>query len=232
MPLLNEKDRAFLVDHLAKAMVNPVKLIFFGQTIACQFCSETQQILEEVAGLSDQITLEVLNLVTDKKVADSYGIDKIPATIVMSEVDYGIRFFGIPSGYEFNSLIEDIVDVSRGTPSLSAETLEAVAAIEKDIHIQVFITPTCPYCPASVRLAHALAMASEKITADMVEAIEFPHLANKYSVQGVPRAVVNEEVHIEGAVPESIYVARVLQAAGLASAEDVDAMMASSMQQQ
>jgi len=226
MPLLNEKDRAFLVEHLEKTMVDPVKLVFFGQTIACQFCKETQQILEEVAGLSEKVTLEVYNFVTDKEVADSYGIDKIPATIVMSEVDYGIRFFGIPSGYEFNSLIEDIVDVSRGVTSLSAETLEAVAAIEDDVHIQVFITPTCPYCPASVRLAHSLAIASEKIRADMVEAIEFPHLANKYSVQGVPRAVVNEDTHVEGAVPEPIYVARVLQAVGLVSAEDVDAMMA------
>ena len=225
MPLLNEKDRAFLVEHLEKTMVDPVKLVFFGQTIACQFCKETQQILEEVAGLSEKVTLEVYNFVTDKEVADSYGIDKIPATIVMSEVDYGIRFFGIPSGYEFNSLIEDIVDVSRGVTSLSAETLEAVAAIEDDVHIQVFITPTCPYCPASVRLAHSLAIASEKIRADMVEAIEFPHLANKYSVQGVPRAVVNEDTHVEGAVPEPIYVARVLQAVGLVSAEDVDAMM-------
>jgi hypothetical protein len=75
-------------------------------------------------------------------------------------------------------------------------------------------------------MAHSLAMASDKITADMVEAIEFPQLANKYNVQGVPRSVVNEETHIEGAVPEPLFVAHVLKAVGLASQADIDALMA------
>ena len=55
-------------------------------------------------------------------------------------------------------------------------------------------------------LAHKLAMASDLITADMVEATEFPHLANKYQVYGVPRTVINEVIHIEGAVPEEMMV--------------------------
>lgn len=51
-------------------------------------------------------------------------------------------------------------------------------------------------------LAHQLAIESDLITADMVEATEFPHLANKYQVMGVPRTVINETIQIEGAVPE------------------------------
>jgi len=123
-------------------MVEPVKLLFFTQTIACQFCRETEQLLREVAALSDKITLQVYNFVTDKAVADQYGIDKIPATVVMGAADYGIRFYGIPSGYEFTSLIEDIVDVSRGKSGLSAKTLELLQAIKDPVHVQVFITPT------------------------------------------------------------------------------------------
>lgn len=142
MALLSDKDRKFLQEHLAKNMVAPVKLLYFTQTIACQFCKETEQILKEVAELSDKIALEIYNFVTDKEVAERYRIDKIPAIVVMGEKDYGIRFFGIPSGYEFTSLIEDIMDVSRGTPSLSPQTLELVAAIQEPVHIQVFITPT------------------------------------------------------------------------------------------
>jgi glutaredoxin-like protein len=142
MALLSDKDRQFLQQHLAQSMVAPVKLLFFTQTIACQFCKETEQILREVAELSDKITLEVYNFVTDKAVADQYGIDKIPATVVMGDVDYGIRFYGIPSGYEFTSLIEDIVDVSRGKSGLSPKTLEAIQAIKDPVHIQVFVTPT------------------------------------------------------------------------------------------
>jgi len=72
-----------------------------------------------------------------------------------------------------------------------------------------------------------MAIASENITADMVEAIEFPHLANKYRVQGVPRTVINETTVVEGAVPEPIFVANVLKAVGLVTDEDIDAMMES-----
>jgi len=226
MPLLNEKDRQFLEKHMAETLQGPVKLLFFSQTVACQFCRETEQILSEVVALSDKISLQIYNFVTDRNVAQQYGIDKIPATVVMGEVDYGIRFYGIPSGYEFTSLIEDIIDVSRGQASLSSATLEALKAIQDPVHIQVFVTPTCPYCPAAVRMGHSLAIASDKIRADMVESIEFPHLANRYNVYGVPRTVINEDTHLEGAAPEPLMVAKVLQAVGLMTAEEVDELTA------
>ena len=142
MPLLSKKDADFLRDHFAQNLVKPVKLVFFTQTVACQFCRETGQILEEVASLSDQISVVTYNFVTDKAVAEQYGIDKIPATIVMSDVDYGVRLYGIPSGYEFTSLIEGIVEVSRGKTGLSEETLQAIAGLPEAMHIQVFVTPT------------------------------------------------------------------------------------------
>ncbi len=225
MALLSDKDRQFLQNHFQQTLVNPVKLVFFTQEIACQFCRETGQILEEVAELSDKITVETYNFVTDKEVADRYGVDKIPATIVMGDVDYGIRFYGIPSGYEFTSLIEDVIDVSRGKTELLPETADALAQIEEPVHIQVFVTPTCPYCPSAVRMAHSLAIASENVRADMVEAIEFPHLANKYSVYGVPRTVINEETHLEGAAPEPLFVAKVKEAVGLMTADEVEQLL-------
>ena len=64
-----------------------------------------------------------------------------------------------------------------------------------------------------MRLAHQMAIESDLIRADMVEAIEFPHLANKYSVYGVPRSVFNETVHLEGAVPEPLFLQKLLEAA-------------------
>ncbi|MCE5259854.1 MAG: thioredoxin family protein [Chloroflexi bacterium] len=226
MALLSEKDNKFLQGHLAEHMVNPVKLLFFTQTVACQFCRETEAILREVAGLSDKITVEVFDFVTNADIAAQYGIDKIPATVVIGDTDYGVRFYGIPSGYEFTSLVETIIMVSRGKSKLSDETLKALADITEPVHIQVLVTPTCPYCPAAVQLAHALAVASDKVRADMVEAIEFPHLAHKYEVQGVPRIIINETVAIEGAAPEPLLLARILQAVGLRSKEEVDELFA------
>ncbi|MBN1400008.1 MAG: thioredoxin family protein [Anaerolineae bacterium] len=225
MPLLSNKDATFLRDHFRETLVKPVRLINFTQTIACQFCRETGQILEEVAALSDLISVETYNFVTDREIADQFGVDKIPATVIMSDRDYGIRFYGIPSGYEFTSLVEDIVDVSRGATELSEETRQKLEQIQDPLHIQVFVTPTCPYCPAAVRMAHSLAIASDKIRADMVEAIEFPHLANKYGVYGVPRNIINEDTQVEGALPEPLFLANVLQAAGLMPQEEVDQLM-------
>lgn len=142
MPLLSDKDRDFLKGHLAESLVAPVKLLNFTQTIACQFCAQTEAVLGELAALSDLVSLEVYNFVTDKVVADQYGIDKIPATVVMSDRDYGVRFYGIPSGYEFTSLVEAVVDVSKGESGLSEKSLKLVRQIQDPVHIQVFITPT------------------------------------------------------------------------------------------
>ncbi|MGD8806786.1 MAG: thioredoxin family protein, partial [Chloroflexota bacterium] len=144
-----------------------------------------------------------------------YNVDKIPATIVMrggqQPKDYGIRYYGIPSGYEFSSLIEDIKLVAAGESGLSSQTKDWAAKIEEPVHLQVFVTPTCPYCPQAVILAHRLAMESELIHADMVEATEFPDLSMKYQVMGVPRTVINETTYVEGATPELTLLARLLQ---------------------
>jgi len=175
MPLLSEKDSAYLREEFAKQLVNPVRLVMFTQEkAACQYCRETEQIVREVAGLSDRIEVEVHNFIADGGKAKEYDIARIPAIAVIGEKDYGVRFYGIPSGYEFTTLIEDIMAIAQGKSGLSDATREAVAALTEPVHVQVFITPTCPYCPRAVRLAHQLAIESDLIRGDMVEAIEFP----------------------------------------------------------
>ena len=122
------------------------------------------------------------------------------------------RFFGIPAGYEFSTLVEDILDLSKGTTALSEKTRTALEEVDQDLHIQVFVTPTCPYCPAAARLAHKLAMENEHITADVIEISEFVDLAQRYHVQGVPKTVINDRVEFAGALPEPRFVQQVLQA--------------------
>jgi glutaredoxin-like protein len=228
MALISAKDAEHLSKEFEEELVNPVKLVMFTQSFECQFCSETRQIVEEISALSDQVTYEVFDFVDENEVAEKYGVDKIPAIVVLrledgAERDYGIRFYGIPSGYEFTSVIEDIMDVSKGESGLQPASKEAVAQIEEPVHFQVFVTPTCPYCPQAVLLAHRFAMESELVRADMVEAIEFPHLANKYSVYGVPRTVINGKVHQEGAAPEPLMLAKLLEAVGMEAPEHVHA---------
>ncbi len=223
MPLLSDRDRKTLSDLFAAELVEPVTIVYFGQEMACQFCRETQAILEEVAGLSDRIELQLNNFVVDKARAESLGVDKIPATVILGGgKDYGVRFYGIPSGYEFTSLVQAILTVSKGEADFSPTGQELIAKIDKPVHIQVFITPTCPYCPQAVHMAHALAVASDQVTAEMVESVEFPHLANRYGVQTVPKTVINETTFQDGAAPEPLFLARVLQAIGVMTAQEVD----------
>lgn len=215
MTLLSEKDRNQLITEF-KALDRPVKLFVFTQEFECQFCAETRQIVEELSDLSDKISYEIYDFMADKEVTRQYQVDKIPAVIVLQggdhPKDFGIRYYGIPSGYEFSSLIQDILMVSSGDSGLSTATKEWAAGLEAPVHLQVFVTPTCPYCPRAVVMAHQLAMESEFITADMVEATEFPHLSMKYQVMGVPRTVINETVHLEGAAPEPMLLAKLKEA--------------------
>ncbi len=201
MALLNEAIRKEVRSALAE-LKEPVVLKMFTQAFECMYCKETRELVEEVAALSDKVSVEVYDFVKDSDVAQQYGIDKIPAIAVVGRRDYGVRLYGIPAGYEFGTLIEDIRLVSAGESGLSPETRATVAKLTRPIRIQVFITPTCPYCPRAVILAHQLAVESDLITADMVEVTEFPHLGQKYDVMGVPRTVIDETIHIEGAVPE------------------------------
>ncbi|MCS6773371.1 MAG: thioredoxin family protein [Anaerolineae bacterium] len=218
MSLLDDRTRQEVQKALT-AMTEPVKLVLFTQgefgSLECEYCRETRQLAEEVAALSDKLTLEVRYFSKDIEAAQALGVDKIPAIAVLRDGkaphDFGVRLFGIPSGYEFGTFVQSILLVSHAKHDLSPHTLEQLAQLKQPVHIQVFVTPTCPYCPRAVLLAFRLAVASPLVRADMVEAIEFPHLSSRYQVHGVPRTVINEVIHIEGAVPEGLLMEELMQ---------------------
>jgi glutaredoxin-like protein len=226
MDLLNKETREITRKKFEAEMVNKVTVLFFTQEPGilvvpnrfpgqeCTYCREARQLLEEVKSLSDKINLQILDFVAQKEKAAEYGVDKIPATVVLGEKDHGIRFYGIPSGYEYTSLVEAVIDVSKGTTELAPKTKESLRTVDKDVHIQVFVTPTCPYCTVAVRLGHQMSLESPRVRCDMVEATEFPHLAQKYMVYGVPKTVINETITMDGAVPEDVFLDHVLRAAG------------------
>jgi glutaredoxin-like protein len=226
MELLNKEIREVTRKKLEAEMVNKITVLFFTQEPGilivpsrlpgqeCMYCREARQLLEEVKSLSDKIDLQVLDFVAQKEKAVEFGVDKIPATLVLGEKDYGVRFYGIPSGYEYTSLVAAIIDASRGATDLGPDTKESLRSIDKDVHIQVFVTPTCPYCTVAVRLGHQMSIESPRVRCDMVEATEFPHLAQRYMVYGVPKTIMNESISLEGAVPEEVFLAHVLKAAG------------------
>jgi glutaredoxin-like protein len=212
MPTLSEKERQQVAERF-QAIENPVKLIHFTQELECETCAIAGEILGEIVELSPKLSLEIYNFHADKEKAAQYGIDKVPATILEGARDYGVRFYGLPAGFEFATLLEGILKVSRGQSGLSPEIAERLRELTTPVHLEVLVTPTCPYCPGMVHLAHQLAIESDLVTADMVEATEFPDLVRRYSVEGVPKTVVNGNFGIEGAVPKADFVARLVEGA-------------------
>jgi glutaredoxin-like protein len=213
MAHISKEDQEYLKKEFSK-MTNPVKLVFFTQQFECEYCELTHELLNELSGNSDKIKVEIYEFVKDQEKVKQYDIKRIPAIVVEGSKDYGIRFYGVPAGYEFSTLVEDIIDVSNGTTNLSQETKEELKKLTMPVHIQAFVTPTCPYCPRAVRMAHMMAMESELVKGDMVEATEFPQLSNKYFVSAVPKVVINEKVEFEGALPEKNYLEKVMEAEG------------------
>jgi glutaredoxin-like protein len=215
MAFLKEREREALRT-LCAGLDAPVRLLVFVEANGCRYCKETRQLVEEVAALSDKIALETIDRVAEPDKAARYGVDKTPAIALLTggaePEDTGVRFFGIPAGYEFATLVDDVVAISHREPGLAPATIGWLETLDRPLHLQVFVTPTCPYCPRAVSLAHRLAMANPHVRADMVEATEFPELADRYHVYGVPRTVINDTVAIEGAVPEAYLLEQLKQA--------------------
>jgi glutaredoxin-like protein len=197
-------------------MARPVRLVFFTQTLGCETCLQTKQILDELPPLSEKISIDEVNFILEPDKAKQYGIDRVPAVAIVGQTESGeerdsnIRFLGAPAGYEFMSLIQAVLLVGGRPSVLSEESLKRVAAVSSPTTMHVFTTPTCPHCPRAVALAHEMAFANPNITAFAVEATEFPDLARKYSVTGVPKTVVNDSVEILGALPPDAFVEQAL----------------------
>jgi glutaredoxin-like protein len=198
---------------------NEVVLVFFGsKTGNCEYCALTRQLLEELAGLSEKISLEIFDLEEDPAEAARYGVDKAPGIVIAGRendqlIDYRIRFYGIPSGGEFTALVNDIVMVARRDSGLAAETRKFLSSLTGPINLQVFVTPSCPHCPRAVVLAHQMALESALVEADGVEATEFSALAEQYGVAGVPHTAINFGAgEMIGAAPEAYLVEQIKQA--------------------
>ena len=151
MPFISDNDRGIIREHFERHLAGDVEVVLFTERPSvlyipgrqeCQTCKETQQLLEELITLSDRIKLTVNEISETREEAAKYGVDRVPAIILKGAGRGLARFFGIPSGYEFNSFIDDIVDSSKGTTELSQETKDFLAALNQDVNIKVFTTPT------------------------------------------------------------------------------------------
>ena len=229
MPIIPDRDRDDFKRSFRKDLKNDVTIRLFTQgssllTIPgqdCQYCPQTQQLMEELTALSPKLHLELYNFYAQTEESSKYGVERIPAIVMGNDGDGRVKFYGIPMGYELATIIEDIKILSRGVSPLTMDSRKKLRQVNQPVHIQVFVTPSCGYCPAVARLAHAFAFDNELITSDVVEIQEFPTIAQMYGVRGVPKTVIGTasqltgllpQVQFVGAVPEAEFVERVLEA--------------------
>jgi glutaredoxin-like protein len=220
------KDQDAIRQKFAQELLAPVKVDFFterdtGLTVPgkrpCTYCKPAREMLQELAGLSDGISLRIHYLEDGPEEAQTFGIERIPAIVLrgqsvgQAEGRFYV-FYGMPGGTEFPGFLETIVDVSRGEVLLSEDTVKALTPLGETT-IRVFVTPTCPYCPTMVRMAYQMTMVNPKIRSEGIEINEFPELADQYGVQAVPLTVINDRVAIPGMVPEDQLVEQVVKAA-------------------
>jgi len=210
MSLIPDDKKELLKNDFKERLVDPVKIVMFTQEMECRYCSDTRQLVQDLATLNDKITAEINDFVADAAKAKEYGIERIPAIAIIGKKDYGVRIYGIPYGYELQTLIEAVINVSKGTTDLSEKTKSILKEVKSPVHIQVFVTLTCPHCPVAAAVAHKLAIESDLVKADVIETSEFPDLAMKYNVIGVPKIVINEKIEFVGAFSEDLFAEHVL----------------------
>ena len=222
--LIADRDKVQLKRTFRKDLKAGVALKFFTQKPSvvtvpgreCAYCQQTQQLMDELTGLSPKLHLDTVDFYQESETALAHGISRIPAVAISGAgagpADFRAKFYGIPMGYELATLVEDIKTVSRGVSPLSTASRRKLRQVNQPVHIQIFVTPADATCPVPARLAHAMALECPNISSDVVEIQEFPALAQNYGIRSVPFTVINEHIRFGGAVTEVQLLEKVLQA--------------------
>lgn len=202
MGLLDDNAKKQITQVLMQ-MVDPVSVVMATQQFSCGSCKETEVFLTEVSSLSPKLSVKLLDFEKDKSELHDLGLDKVSGITLLKKDKSrtGVFFFGTPGGYEVNSFLMSLLEASGKKEMLAPEVISRIKSIDKDVDIKVFVTLGCPYCPQAVISAHRIAMENDRISASMIEASTFNHMAIKYNVSGVPKIVVNGKHELVGAQP-------------------------------
>lgn len=219
-PLIPAQEKARLKRDFRKHLKGDVGLRLYTQRPSpiaipgrdCRYCPQTLQLLEELTALSPKLNLETVDFHARPEQARADGLSRIPAIVLGPESGGRARFYGLPLGYQLPVFIDSIKAVSRGATRLSVNTRKQLRRINRPVHLQVFVTPASEVSAGMALLAHAMAVESKQVIADVIEAEEFPELARKYGLRQVPLTIINEFATVAGMVSQDELLDKVLQA--------------------
>ncbi len=185
---------------------NPITIITFVES-GKPLCDEVVTMMMQLAALNNKIKFIEYDLTKNSDLAEKYRIDKVPGTTILSEnKPTGIKFYGIPSGHEINSLLFAILESSGVTTPLDNKLVEAVKQIDKKINIKVFVSLQCPHCPKAVMTAFKITLLNKNIDAEMIQTNLYNDLANKFGISSVPRIFFNDSDDLLGVQPIEMFV--------------------------
>lgn len=211
MGLINRENAKYLKEHF-RSFKNPVNILYFNsEKTNPDFCSSTRLILDELSSISPKINLKIFDFEKEKDEVQKYNIMMPPATVIQSDRDIGLRYYGIPSGYEFSTLINSITMVGRGRIDISEEVRKRSSLLKEKVEIMVFVTPSCPHCPRAAAIVHKLAFINENIKGTVIEANEFPELSKEFKVMTVPKTIINKNHSFEGIYRDERFVEELIK---------------------
>lgn len=212
MGLLEEDDKKEVKEILSE--MNDTVTINVFKDDECEYCEETIELNEELLELTNKIDLRTHDI--NSEIAKELGANDYngaPVTILTNNGGKGIRFFGIPSGQEFQSYLQGLLMLSKNETDLDQEVKDDLKEIDQEVNIKVFVTPTCPYCPRAVITAHKFAIENENIESDMIEAQEFTEVSQEYGVSSVPQININgTDSQFTGALPADEFLDKIYEA--------------------
>jgi len=214
--VLSSEDKKYIEELFNKELREHVRLIIFKKE-EWKYFENLKEVLDELTPLANGLlSYETYEYEKSRNLANEYKVDKAPMIVITQNGrDLGVRFAGTPFGYEFSAFLEAIINVSRGRTDLNDEVKELISKVDRPVKIEVYVTPSCPYCPNAVITAHKFAIENENVIGEGVETYEHENLANKYGVSAVPHVVINEGARMfVGAYPPKEFALEVLRAIG------------------
>ena len=217
MAVLDKSNLDSLTTKFESHLNSTVSLQLFTQTNSgliipnrtCDTCITTQKILTEISNISNKINLEIIDFYNNDNPSTELIIDRIPA-IVIGQSGRAI-FYGMPSGYEFSTLINSIINSSLDSQNLNKDLIEKLEVIQNPIHIKVFVTPSCKYCPKIAELSLSLALQFDTIKTEIIEIQEYPDLADNYGISSVPFTVINDKIQLDGQISSDTLVEAIVK---------------------